>query len=345
MGDPADGTGASSAGIVYVYGLSGSSPPVRVATLLDPGPSAGDVFGHAVAMSGARMVVVARGVGNAYVYDLASATPTIVAILNDPMPEDLDSFGSSVAISGPRVVVGGSGGSATGAPDAGIAYVYDLGSATPTTPVMTLVNPVPEEDDKFGSAVSISGTLVVVGADRDDAPVGDAGSAYLYDLASAAPTLPVATLRNPEPVHGGNFGSSAAMSGTRVVIGAKGSGRVYVYDLAGATPAVPVTVLDNPSPAPFDQFGFSVAISGTRVVVGAYQDERGATDTGSAYVYDLGGATPTTPVATLPEFASPEMSFSGFGILSRHFRHAGGSRHSLLQWICPPCMVMFGCMT
>ena len=46
-------------------------------------------------------------------------------------------------------------------------------------------------------------------------------------------------------------------------------------------------------------FGYSVAISGTRVVVGANGDDTGASDAGSAYVYDLSGGTPTVPVATL----------------------------------------------
>ena len=39
-----------------------------------------------------------------------------------------------------------------------------------------------------------------------------------------------------------------------------------------------------------------MAVSGNYVVVGAYEDDTGATDAGSAYVYDLASATPTIPI-------------------------------------------------
>jgi hypothetical protein len=60
-----------------------------------------------------------------------------------------------------------------------------------------------------------------------------------------------------------------------------------------------VTTLNNPSPTASDFFGTSVAISGTRVVVGASEDDTGATNAGSAYVYDLTSSTPTVALTTL----------------------------------------------
>ena len=66
----------------------------------------------------------------------------------------------------------------------------------------TLNNPGPAEGDQFGESVAISGTRVVVGAIRDDTGATDAGSAYVYDLSSGTPTVPVATLNNPGPAAG-----------------------------------------------------------------------------------------------------------------------------------------------
>jgi hypothetical protein len=43
-----------------------------------------------------------------------------------------------------------------------------------------------------------------------------------------------------------------------------------------------------------------------RVVVGAVYEDTGASAAGSAYVFDLSGATPTWPVATLRN-PSPEV--------------------------------------
>jgi hypothetical protein len=241
-----------------------------------------------------------------YVYDLGSATPTVpVATLHAPEPTWNDYFGGSVAISGTWVVVG-SPNKNTGAQYAGSAYVYDLSSARPTVPVVTLNNPAPAVSDHFGCSVAISGSKVVVGASFDDTGASNAGSAYVYDLSSAAPTVPLVTLNNPAPAAGDHFGGSVAISGTRVVIGAfvsdmgaPDAGIAYVYDLGSAAPMVPVATLNNPRPEALDEFGYSVAISGTRVVVGAYLADTGATDSGSAYVYDLDSVTPTVPMVTL----------------------------------------------
>ncbi|MEQ1932693.1 MAG: choice-of-anchor D domain-containing protein, partial [Fimbriimonadaceae bacterium] len=306
-------SGASSAGSAYVYDLNSGTPAVSIATLDNPSPAVGDMYGNAVAVSGTRIVVGAfqddtgaTNAGSAYVYELSSGTPTVpVAALNNPGPVTSDRFGSSVAISGTLMVVGVPQDD-TGATDAGRAYVYDLTSATPTVPVITLNNPAPSLQDYFGFSVAISGTRIIVGAYRDDPGGTDAGSAYVYDISGASPTVPVATLNNPDPAAFEYFGFSVAISATRLVVGAwaddtgaADAGRAYVYDLASGTPTVPVTTLNNPSPAASDYFGYSVAISNTQVLVGAYQDDTGTTDAGSAYVYDIGGATPTVPVLTL----------------------------------------------
>ena len=317
VGAPYDDTGATWAGIAYVYDLSSGTPTVPVATLNNPSVASVDLFGISVSISGTRVVVgthsdstpVLDG-GSAYVYDLSSGTPTVpVATLNNPEPDWSDLFGHSVSISGTRVVVGAPKDD-TGATDAGSAYVYDLSSGTPTVPVATLNNPEPATGDAFGSSVSISGTRVVVGAPSDDTGAPDAGAAYVYDLSSGTPTVPVATLNDPSPAQFDNFGNSVSISGTRVVVGApfrypghqagaSDVGTAYVYDLSSGTPTVPVATLNNPSPAAADTFGYSVSISGTRVVVGARYDDTGAFDAGSAYVYDLSSGTPTVPVATL----------------------------------------------
>jgi hypothetical protein len=228
------------------------------------------------------------------VYDLASPTPTVpVATLTNPSPAASNYFGNSVAVSGTLVVVGASSDD-TGATDAGSAYVYDLASPTPTVPVATLTNPSPAASSYFGNSVAVSGMLVLVGASSDDTGATDAGSAYVYDLTSVTPTVPVVTLNNPSPAANDYFGCSVAVSGTRVVVGAcqdfTGAfnvGSAYVYELASATPTVPLATLIKPTPAAGDNFGFSVAVSGTRVVVGANGDDTGATDAGSAYAYDL----------------------------------------------------------
>ncbi len=303
-GAPSDDIGGSESGVVKVFD---SVTGTLLHLIVNPSPTVGDSFGHSVAISGTRVVVGVpfdnTGSGSAYVYDLSSTTPTVpVATLNNPSPGDYAFFGSSVAISGTRLVIGAHG-DMTGAANAGSAYVYDMSSGTPTLPVATLNNPSPAEYDNFGTSLAISGTRVVVGAPFDDTEAIDTGSVYVYDLGSGTPTVPVAALHNPSPANDDNFGTSVAISGTRVVVGAYGddavasnAGSAYLYDLASGTPTIPIANLNNPSPEIDDFFGWSVAISGKWVVVGAQGDNSNALDAGSIYVYDLVSDTPTSPL-------------------------------------------------
>jgi hypothetical protein len=312
-------------GGAYVYDLTSATPATPAFTLNNPDPAKGELFGHSVAISGTRVVIGApfdiigdAYAGSAYVYDLASSTPTVpMATLPNPDPASDDYFGSIVAISGTRVVVGAARDD-TGATDAGSVYVYDLASAMPTVPIVTVNNPNPATNDNFGIAVAISGAHLAVGAYLDDAGATDRGSAYVYDLDSATPTVPVVTLNNPDPATSVGFGSALAISGTRLVVGGGGyyggAGSAYVYDVASTTPTAPVATLNNPSPANYDWFGWSVAISGTRVVVGANLDDTWATDAGSAYVYVLSSATPTIPVATLHSPRPEAHDYFGYSV-------------------------------
>ena len=297
------------------------------------GAQTGAELGYSVAVDGDYTVVGAPyddigGQDSGVVKIFDSNTGALLFVIPNPSPTAGDEFGHSVAISGSRVV-GGADRDDTGEIEAGSASVYVLSSGTPTVPVATLNNPGPTAGDYFGWSVAISGTRVVVGAREDDTGASAAGSAYVYNLSSGTPTVPVATLNNPGPAVQDYFGFSVAISGTRVVVGAReddtgtgDAGSAYVYDLSSGTPTVPVAMLNNPGPAVSDNFGWSVAISGTRVVVGAYRDDTGASDAGSAYVYDLSSATPTVPMATLN---NPGPAGGGpLRLLGGDLRHAGG---------------------
>jgi len=98
--------------------------------------------------------------------------------------------------------------------------VYDLASAIPTTPVLTLTNPAPGISNYFGYAVAVSGSRVVVGAYSDDLGATNAGRVWMYDLASATPLAPLTVLTNPSPAVGDNFGWAVAIDGMTVAVGA-----------------------------------------------------------------------------------------------------------------------------
>lgn len=294
---------------VQLYDLASATPTVAVQTINDPTATpTGDSFGAALKWSGNRLVVGApqdsdsgaSGAGSAFVYMMnGTNAPVLEATLNNPTPATQERFGTSVAVDGNLVVVGAPLDS-TGGSSAGIAYVYDLSSGTPTTPVHTLVGSL--ANGQSGLAVAVSGTSVAVGAPFYLADSNE-GRAFLYDIGSATPTTPSLTLANPLNNTTARFGMSLAFNGTQLAVGDTGStpapGYVHVYDLASATPTTPVRSLSKPSATNLDQFGTSLAWSGNKLLVGAARDDLVAIDAGGGYLFDLASATPTIPVLTL----------------------------------------------
>ena len=255
----------------------------------------GEAFGHSVGVWGSSLVVGTpysdfldseHGIfildrGSAFAFD--ATTGNLLRTLNNPTPEDSDHFGFSVGVTESRVVVGAPGDDA-GATDAGSVYLFD---AVTGSLLRTLNNPTPAAGDNFGYSLAVSGTTLVVGTPYDDTGADNAGSAYIFDAATG--NL-LRTLNNPTPVASDRFGSSVALSGSTVVVGAPyddtgaaDSGSAYIFDAARGSL---LRTLNNPTPAILDYFGYSVAVSGTTVVVGASGDGSRSTDSGAAYVFD-----------------------------------------------------------
>ena len=292
----ADVGGFDSTGAVEIYDAVNGN---HLFTLNNPTSADSDQFGNSVAVSGNRVVVGAfsddtgaRDAGSVYVFDLSGGVATLAATINNPYPDADDYFGISVAISGDKLVVGASGDN-SGANYSGSAYLFDLSAGLPVL-AASIGNPAPALQDRFGSTVAIDGNTVVIGAPSDDAGATNAGSVYLYDVSSGSATL-TRTVNNPTPVSGDSFGNAIAVRGNRMVIGASSddtgasnAGSAYLYTLAGGTATLAATI-NNPGPAADDRFGQAVSIDGNTVVVGAYTDDTGASNAGSAYVYNLIG--------------------------------------------------------
>ncbi|RYD64086.1 MAG: hypothetical protein EOP83_10600, partial [Verrucomicrobiaceae bacterium] len=316
VGGAKDDQGGEDSGVAFIYDLNSGTPAIPVLTLGNPGAPAGDEFGHSVSLFGNRLLVsapdddigIALDVGSTYLFDLSSGTPsTPIFTFSDVSPSSHEEFGYSVAISGNIAVVGSQKDDRI-ASNAGSVSIFNLAASFPEQPMLLIDNPNPTTNDYFGTAVGVSGTKVVVSAYQEDSSGNNnAGAVYIYDTTSPTPSVPIRTLINPSPQAQDQFGNSVAISGNFVVIGCSKNdvgafvdgGSAYVYDLTSPTPTVPILTLDNPAPATDDQFGHSVAISGTKLLVGSHQNDSGAIDAGSVYVYDILSGTPTIPVRVI----------------------------------------------
>src|SRR5438093_1461689 len=238
-----DDTAASDAGAAYLFDARTGA---LVQTLANPTPADYDLFGDAVAAAGAITVVGAPfddttkpNAGSAYVFD--TATGALLHTLQAPHPREGDLFGSAVAASDTMILVGAPFDD-TVAANAGAAHLFD---ASTGALLHTFLNPLPNPDGRFGSAMAAPGSAVLIGAPFDDTGAADAGIAYLFDAASGAL---LATFENPTPAPGDQFGASLAMSGNLVAIGswldataAPGGGAVYVFGNDAAPPASTTT--------------------------------------------------------------------------------------------------------
>jgi len=315
VGAPRAGAERSYLGRSYIFEPTSTTPDQPTATVNQSSPARETHFGSVTAADGNLVVVGApyddsagQDCGAVFVYDWTQGPPSApTAVLFSPEAGPYNHFGSSVAIDGTRVVVGVPQND-SGASNSGRAYVFDLQGGSPSL-VATLNNPSPAADDTFGGSVAIFGNRVLIGAHRDDTGKSNSGAAYLFDLFSATPSVPVATILNPDPDTGDYFGAAVAMSGTRLAIGCPRestvddeAGRVYLYSLPAAGAPAYLGFVQHPLADSGDNFGGSVALSSAYLAVGAFGDDTdpaGDTDeetgsrTGSAFVFNVSGSTPS----------------------------------------------------
>ncbi len=237
------------------------------------------------------------------------------AYLKASNAEAFDRFGESVAISGNTVVVGapledsgatGVNGNITfnGMQSSGAAYVYVL-TGTTWSQQASLKASNTNPGDLFGWNVAIDGDTIVVGAPDERGsgtdPQGaqgtnnfvDAGAAYVF-VRNGTTWSQQAYLKASNSGPNDRFGSSVAISGDTVVLGAlqesgnatgvngDGSdnslpfaGAAYVYVRNGVSWSQQA-YLKSSSPDIGDRFGYAVDISNETIVVSARNEDSAA---------------------------------------------------------------------
>ncbi|MCA8943679.1 MAG: FG-GAP repeat protein, partial [Planctomycetes bacterium] len=356
-GDGSDDSVMNS-GAAYVFVRSGGVWSQQ-AYLKASNPDASDLFGTSVAVSGDTIVVGAHledsaatglggdqndnsaaGAGAAYVFVRSGGVWAQQAYLKASNTAPMDYFGYSVAVSGDTVLVGayGEDSSATGVNGdetdnslngVGAAYVF-VRSGSNWSQQAYLKASNSGGGDYFGWSVAIDADTAVVGAWREDSSATgangneadntspNAGAAYVFARSGTVWTQQ-AYLKASNTGAGDEFGSSVAVAGDTVVVGAPSedsaasgvdgdgtnnsagaSGAAYVFSRSGSTWSQQA-YLKASNPDASDEFGTSVGVTGDSVVVGAPFEESAATGvngdqsddslsaTGAAYVFTRSG--------------------------------------------------------
>lgn len=289
----ARGVVAAAAVLVAVAALPAPAASWQ-ATLLAHDRRGSDFFGETVAIADGTVVVGAKlhdaggfDRGAAYVFVRTAAGWAQQAKLTAADAASSDHFGSAVAISGDTVVVGAPMDDDRGT-SSGSAYVFTRSSGV-WTQTAKLTAPDGVLEDRFGSAVAVSGDTALVGAFRDDAAAIDSGSVHLYRAVDGA-WGHEAVLVPSDAQLGDLFGHAVALVADTALVGAYGdddrgtdAGAAYVFGRGpgGWTQRTKVLAPDG---AAGDAFGFSLSLSREAAVVSAFLDDDGASNAGSAYV-------------------------------------------------------------
>lgn len=310
------GVGGPYGGAAYAFTEAGGSWS-QTAGLLASDGAAGDEFGSSVAIDGANIVVGApdssvngnADQGAAYVFNEVNGTWMQTQKLTASDGATNDRFGTSVAISGTTIIVG----TPYASSEQGAAYVFtDSGGSWSETQRLSADDGA--SGDQFGTAVALSDTTALVGADR--ASVGSnylEGAAYVFDesggsWAQAAKLVP--DDNQPEA----EFGNAVAIDDGTALIGApealiggsQNQGAAYVFANSGGT-WVQVQQLTASDGGAYDQFGDGVALRGTEALVGATGADR---HYGAAYEF---GEASGTWMQTQKLTASDASQDSGYG--------------------------------
>ncbi len=146
--------------------------------------------------------------------------------------------------------------------------------------------------DRFGRAISLSddGSIVAIGADRNDGNGNDAGHIRIYELIDGTWTQLGSDIEGE--LAGDRFGISISLSadGTRVAAGSdihSGTGHVRIYDFDGTNWIQVGGNIDGENPIDF--FGWSIDLSsvGNHIAIGAPFNDGNGQDAGHVRVYQF----------------------------------------------------------
>jgi hypothetical protein len=290
---------AQGAAYVFVEPANGWTNMTQTAELVASNGAASAFFGTSVAISGNTIIVGAGSTtvqgnahqGAAYVFVEPSGGWTNMTQTAELTASDGfvgDDLGASVAISGNTVVAGAPYASIGSNFQQGAAYVFvePSGGWKSMTQTAKLTSSDGAADDIFGDALAIAGNAIVIGASEASVSGnGNAGKAYVFVQPGSGWTnmTQTAELTASGAMADDYFGSSVAISGNSVVVGApsdySGASYVFAEPTGGWTDMTQTAELTPDSSESLLLMGTSVGISGSTVMSGAV----GATINGNLY--------------------------------------------------------------
>ncbi|HMZ23208.1 MAG TPA: putative Ig domain-containing protein, partial [Blastocatellia bacterium] len=210
------GTKASQ-GAVYVYARSGTSWPLQK-KITDSFGAEKDFFGAAVSLHGDTLAIgvpatdnTPARLGSTYIFNRTGSSWTREAKINAADGQENDGFGISVSLRNETLAVGTVRGTDNQQTTTGRAYVFTrIGSWRQQQKLMAANR---SNDDRYGSAVAVSGDAVAVGA--YSSTIGnnaEQGAVYVF-AGPVCPAISIAPLGLPNATAGVSYSQQLTATG------------------------------------------------------------------------------------------------------------------------------------
>ena len=321
-------------GTAYIYTRSGTTWTEKRLRANVSVPNSG--FGYGVALDGDTAVIGARyeGRGAVYVFTRTGGTWTQQQrlVLSERGP---GSVGQQVVVSGDTILVRAYDRPSQGT--GGRVYVFTR-TDTIWTETQELVASGGDAGSSFGNSIAVQGDTAVVGASRRHyGPAPDyRGAAYVFTRTAGVWSQQQRLLAS-DGGYGDSFGTSVAIDGDVVLVGASSDdliaiddpatpgnegdhrGSAYIFTRIGTTwtEQQKLTASDG---GVSDAFGGAVAVRGARAVIGALGDDVGAHENqGAAYLFTpAGGVWTEREKLVATDGAANDWFGGGLGLTDTH---------------------------
>ena len=263
------------------------------------------------------------------VYAFVAGSASIKLAPSDSSPGKL--FGTDVAIDGDTIVASVHADFDRGT-NAGATVVFTRADGTWTQQSKLIGNDT-GPGDLLGRSVGLSGDTAVLGAVGGTTMGTDSGAAYVFVRSDGVWTQQ-AKLTASDGGAGDKFGSSVAISGDSIIIGAPSdtpngtnSGSVYVFTRIGEA-WTEQAKLTGTNLSVNSMFGWSVAIEDDTAAVGALNDEANGARTGAAYAFIRTDGVWVQQSRLTSSDAASEHTFGRSVALSGHTLTVGAPGHA-----------------
>ncbi|ALO33823.1 hypothetical protein CMT41_03115 [Colwellia sp. MT41] len=280
-------------GIAYIYQRQGDSW-ILEAELISPNSAANDKFASALSISQSYIAIGAPGAsasheGTVYIFK-STDSGWVEDIVFTPVSSFKSAhFGSALSLSGEYLIIGDDD---HGRTHEGSAYIYRREDGIWSLQASLKGGDI-TKSASFATSVAISNNHAVLGAKSENDPLikknKKSGAVYVYKRTGQLWSNQ-AKLIASDAAQGDNFGSSVAISGDYLIIGAenKNSARGSTYLFQNINEVWTEVFNFEPDDAKQqDNFGHAVTIAQDYIVIGAHNKIVTSSTQGVSYLYYL----------------------------------------------------------